>query len=42
VKLFGQEVINDMGGLKSIALERILELEPFMQLLYRDGFGDIL
>jgi hypothetical protein len=30
-----------MGGLKSIAPERILELEPFMQLLYRDGFGDI-
>jgi hypothetical protein len=30
------------GTPKSVAPERILELELFIQLLHRDGFGDIL
>jgi hypothetical protein len=37
------DVYDDTPGTsKSVAPECTLELEPFMQLFHRDGFGDIL
>ena len=44
VKSSGQvvEIYDTSGTSKSVAPECILELVPFMKLLHRDGFGDIL
>ena len=36
------EIYDSTGTSKSVAPECILELEPFMRLMHRDGFGDIL
>lgn len=36
------EIYDSSGTSESVAPECILELGPFMQLLHRDGFGEIL
>jgi hypothetical protein len=36
------KIYNSIGTSKSVTPECILELEPFMRLMHRDWFSDIL